>query len=128
MYKVEGFTNYECTCSDEEVFGECLTFQEAIDIFLKVVRDDVLDFGYLDSYYEDDWLDEEDSFDGYGGLIRIYEDTADNDLGYRDILSIRIERNPITKVNSYGSIEYDLEMTCEEKEICKLKLPVEMLD
>ena len=126
MYKVEGFTNYECTCGDEEVFGECITLQEALDIFLRVIRDDVLDFSYLDSWI-DDWADEDECFGSYGGSIRVYEDPVDNEWGYRDILLIRIERDPIKKMNSYDLIEFDSEITNEEKEICESKIPVEML-
>ena len=59
MYKVCGFTNYQCTCGDDEEFATGITLKEAIDVFLRVIRDDLLDFTYLDSWI-DDWADEDD--------------------------------------------------------------------
>ena len=127
MYRVEGFTNYECTCGEDEVFGEGLTLQDAIDIFLKVIRDDALDFSELDDWI-DDWAEEDESFDFYGGAIRVYEEPVEEGFEYREILLIRIMRDPIKKVNEYSTIEFGAEINNEEKELCKLKLPSDVGD
>ena len=98
-----------------------------IDIFLKVIRDDALDFSELDDWI-DDWAEEDESFDFYGGAIRVYEEPVEEGFEYREILLIRIMRDPIKKVNEYSTIEFGAEINNEEKELCKLKLPSDVGD
>lgn len=80
MYKVCGITNYECTCGEEQLFGEDLSLEEALSLFLSILQSvDSLDFNELDGLineWAEDWdWDEEDYYSGsYGGSIVLYDE------------------------------------------------------
>ena len=122
MYKVCGFTNYECTCGEEQLFGDGLTLEVSLLLFLSLLQNvDSLDFTELDNLIEE-WAEdcawtEDDYYSGsYGGAIILYDEA--NNIGNfdREIILVRIERDPINKTNKYGEIELGTEITPQEKE------------
>lgn len=122
MYKVCGFTNYECTCGEEQLFGEKLLLEEALSLFLSLLQSvDSLDFteldGLIDEWAEDmDW-DEDDYYSGsYGGSIILYDEASNIGDFDREIILVRVERDPINKTSKYGGIELGAEITLQEKE------------
>lgn len=122
MYKVCGFTNYECTCGEEQVFGKELNFDEAISLFVKLTQNiNSLDFAGLDEMIDEwavefDW-NEDDYYSGsYGGCIMVYDQACEPELFDREILLVRVERDPIKKVNIYSDIEFGEEIAETEKD------------
>ena len=121
MYKVCGFTNYECTCGKDQIFGSNLCLTDAIKLFLSLTENsESLDFSELDDLIED-WAieyswDEEDYYaSSYGGCIILYEEALDTGDFDREIISVRVERDPIKKTIVYNEIEVGAEATLEEK-------------
>lgn len=122
MYKVCGFTNYECTCGESQIFGENLTLEDSVSLFLSLLKDiDSLSFNELDSLIEEwacdyDW-DEDDYYSGsYGGCIILYDQARNAGDFDREIVLIRVERDPVNRTNRYGEIELGAEITLREKE------------
>ena len=64
-----------------------------------------------------DW-DEDDYYLGsYGGTIAVYEEATESNEFDREIVAIRVERDPIHKTNKYGEIELGPEILPVEKEL-----------
>lgn len=123
MYKVCGNTNYECTTGEEQIFSDELCLEDAIKLFLSLSSDiDSLDFGELDALI-DDWADtycwdEEDYYSGsYGGAIYLYDAAINASDFDREIVFLRIERDPLKKENTLGCIEFGAEITTQEKNV-----------
>ena len=129
MYKVCGFTNYECTCGEEQLFGEDLSLEDALSLFLSLLRSvDSLNFteldGLIDEWAEDMGWDEDDYYSSsYGGFIVLYDEARNIGDFDREIFLVRVERDPIHKTSKYGEIEFGAEITTQEKEsyICLKK-------
>ena len=121
MYKVCGYTNYECTCGVEEVFAENLNLEDAMALFISLVSDEnSLDFTDLDVQIAEwaldfDW-DEDDYYSGsYGGSIALYDEATTPDDFDREVVLVYIERDPVKKVNKVSEIEFSAEITDAEK-------------
>lgn len=128
MYKVCGFTNYECNCGDTQVFCEEQSLENAMSMFLSLVKNfGSLDFTELDTLIDEwaldcDW-DEDDYYAGsYGGCIILYDEAINDGDFDREVVLIRVERDPIRKTNNYGEIELGAEITTQEKEVYSLLL------
>lgn len=123
MFKVCGNTNYECTCAEEQVFESNLDIVGAFNLFLKLLKEkDSLDFTELDAEIDDwaevgDWTEEDYYWGSYGGIIAVYEESTEFNQFDREIVSIRIERDPLHKTNEYGEIEFGSEIFLSEKEL-----------
>ena len=123
MFKVCGNTNYECTCAEEQVFASDLDIESAFNLFLKLLEDkNSLDFTEMDAEVDawaeaGDW-DEDDYYWGsYGGTIAVYEEATESNEFDREIVAIRVERDPLHKTNKYGEIELGPEILPVEKEL-----------
>ena len=98
MYKVCGFTNYECTCRKEQLSGDSLSLQEAWSLFLPLIQNvDSLDFTELDGLineWAEDWnWHEDDYFSGsYGGSIVLYDEESNISNFDHEIISVHIDR------------------------------------
>lgn len=121
MYKVCGFTNYECACGEDQIFGSSLSLSDAIKLFLSLTKNnDSLDFSELDALIED-WAteyawDEEDYYaNSYGGSIVLYDEALDAGGFDREIVFVRVDRDPIKKTSVYNKIELGSEATSEEE-------------
>ena len=122
MFKVCGNINYECTCAEEQVFGSNLDIEAAFLLFLNLAKDrDSLDFTEMDAIV-DNWAvenawDEDDYYWGsYGGTIAVYEEANEPNEFDREIIMIRVERDPLNKTNEYGEVEFGPEIHLDEKE------------
>ena len=123
MFKVCGNTNYECTCAEEQVFGFNLDIESAFNLFLKLLEDkNSLDFTEMDAEVDDwaeagDWTEEDYYWGSYGGTIAVYEEATEPNEFDREIVVIRVERDPLHKTNEYGKIEFGPEILPLEKEL-----------
>ena len=121
MYKVCGFTNYECNFGETHVFGNKLELEEAVSLFLSLVEDtESLDFTELDTLI-DEWAidngwDEDEYYAGsYGGSIILYDEAIDEKSFDREVVSIRVDRDPIKKISHLGEIKLGAEINEQEK-------------
>ena len=123
MLKVCGNTNYECTCAEEQVFGFNLDIESAFNLFLKLLEDkNSLDFTEMDAEVDDwaeagDWTEEDYYWGSYGGTIAVYEEAIETNEFDREVVVIRVERDPLHKTNEYGGIEFGPEILPAEKDL-----------
>lgn len=123
MFKVCGNTNYECTCAEEQVFGFNLDIESAFNLFLKLLEDkNSLDFTEMDAEVDDwaeagDWTEEDYYWGSYGGTIAVYEEAIETNEFDREVVVIRVERDPLHKTNEYGGIEFGPEILPAEKDL-----------
>ena len=121
MYKVCGFTNYECTCGEEQLFGIELHLEDAISLYLSLLKDkDSLDFSELDALIDEwavlfDWSEDDYYAGSYGGCIILFDEAVNERDCDREVIFIRVERDPIKKTNNYGKVELGGEITDLEK-------------
>ena len=109
MWKIVGYTNYECTEGPEEEYGKYDDQDTAITSFKKLSNDkNIVDFNYLDRELEEwmsnpDW--EKDIYFGgyYGGKIVLYKSNSDND--WKEILIASRDKDPKTKEITLNPIE-----------------------
>ena len=92
MFKVCGNTNYECSCAEEQVFGNNLDIIDAFNLFLRLLEEkDSLDFTEMDAAVDDwaesgDWNEEDYYWGSYGGTIAVYEESNENNYFDREQL------------------------------------------
>lgn len=120
MYKICGFTNYECNCGEEQVFGVNLNLDDAIRLYTSLAKDaDSLDFSELDALI-DEWAsdcgwEEDDYYSGsYGGSIVLFHEAIDTKDFDREIIIARITRDPLHKTSEISEIEFGPEAIAEE--------------
>lgn len=111
MYKICGYTNYECTQGIDVQFGEYNFFETAFKVFKELSSSsDALDFEDLDEQIEEwaqdpDW--EDDVYYGgyYGGSIVLFEAAERPGEWDREIFIARRQRDPKTKEVTLEAIE-----------------------
>ena len=120
MYKICGFTNYECNCGEEQVFGTYLNLDDAIRSYISLTKDPgSLNFSELDALI-DEWAsdyswEEDDYYSGsYGGSIILFQEAIDTKDFDREIIITRIIRDPFLKTSEISEIEFGPEATAEE--------------
>ena len=120
MYKICGFTNYECNCGEDQIFGANLNLDDAICMFAALIKDaNSLDFSELDTVIDEwacdcDW-EEEDYYSGsYGGSIILFQEAIDDDAFNREIVIAHISRDPFKKASTISEIEFSPDATAEE--------------
>ena len=114
MWKIIGYTNYECTEGPEQELGDFHSLNEAICAFIQMAEEpNTLDFSTLDNLlYEwrksPDW--DLDYYKGgyYGGSINLYEDA-------RCLLRASFERDLDLNQTLVGEYDYEDNITEEEK-------------
>lgn len=122
VYKVCGFTNYDCNCGSEQIFGDELNLSDAMSLFVTLTKNmSSLDFAELDEMIdkwalEFEWEDEDYYSCSYGGSIVLQEKAVKSADFNRDVVSFRIERDPVKKENICCNIEFGIEITVEEKD------------
>ena len=113
-YHVIGWTNYECTEGNEQVFGAFDSLNDALKTFVELCNEEnALDFTFLDQIL-DEWMansnDEElDLNDGcYGGSINLLYVILDEKGEVEDRLQVLTSyrgRDPYSKEISLGEYE-----------------------
>ena len=111
MYKICGYTNYECVEGAVEQFGEYQVFETAFDVFKKLsTNPEALNLEELDKRIEE-WMQDPNwenniYFGGYyGGFLSLMEVTEDPCDWDREIFVAHRQRYPITKEIVLGPIE-----------------------
>lgn len=119
-YKVCGFTNCECMCGEGQVFGDNITLNEALNLFMELSNDpNSLDFSELDEYLSNEYFGDEGELDGlsYGGHITVYETASTDGDWDREIVSVRIERDILNNRNTIGSVWFGEEIGAYEQNL-----------